>query len=214
MYRQAWCNTGPELSYQLTDAQKTSLEDTIQAATELAVYHRTGPKCSDASKATSKQHERDLDASLLKLCVALMDHALYGSIYESIIVVFAVLGLKRTETSDGQEQIHFHHAGTYTPNLSAFIKLAQLLVIQRSVLAVEWGETLYTANMLKVLQERFIVYGQRSPVNWAQKSRSIGKRIMQISTVIGYISWSDDGEHVSYKELELCMSSLKEFLVQ
>jgi len=144
-----------------------------------------------------------------------MDHALYGSIYESIIVVFfAVLGLKRTETSDGQEQIHFHYASTYTPNLSAFIKLAHLLVIQRSVLAVEWGETLYTADMLKVLQERFIVYGQYSPVNRAQKLRSIGKGIVQISTTIGYISWSDDGEHVSYKELELSMSSLKDFLIQ
>jgi hypothetical protein len=29
VYRRVWCNTGPELSYRLTDAQKTSLEDTI-----------------------------------------------------------------------------------------------------------------------------------------------------------------------------------------
>lgn len=33
-----WYNTGPELSYRLTDAQKSSLEDTIQAAAELAVH--------------------------------------------------------------------------------------------------------------------------------------------------------------------------------
>jgi hypothetical protein len=43
--------------------------------------------------AASKQYERDLDANLLKLCIALMDHALYSSIYESIIVAFCQLKL-------------------------------------------------------------------------------------------------------------------------
>jgi hypothetical protein len=138
-----WCNTGPEPSYRLTDAQRAGLEDTIQAAAYLAVHHRTGSRYSDTSTAANKQKERDLDTSLLKLCIALMDDELYSSIYEFIIVFFfAVLGLQRTETADGQEQIHFHHASTYTPNLSAFIKLAQLLVIQGSVLAVELGEAL------------------------------------------------------------------------
>jgi hypothetical protein len=36
---------------------------------------------------------------------------------------------------------------------------------------------------------------------------------MQISTTISYISWLNNGEHVSYKELELSMLSLKDFLV-
>jgi hypothetical protein len=123
-------------------------------------------------------------------------------------------GVFRGHGHAGQEQEEYLRHGSKRPIIPPGILLAQLLVIQRSVLAVEWGETLYTANMLKVLQEQFIVCGQYSPVNSAQKLRSTGEGIVQISTAIGYISWSDDGEHVSYKELELSMSFLKDFLVQ
>jgi hypothetical protein len=123
-------------------------------------------------------------------------------------------GVFRGHGHAGQEQEEYLRHGSKRPIIPPDILLAQLLVIQRSMLAVEWGETLYTADMLKVLQERFIVYGQYPPVNSAQKLRSIGKGIIQISTVIGYISWSDNGEHVSYKELELSILFLKDFLVQ
>ena len=82
----------------------------------------------------------------------------------------------------------FSHSLQYTPYLSAFIKIAQLFVIQRAVPAVDRGEVPHIADMLNVMQERFMVYGMHSPVNWTQKLRSFGKQINEINTSLGYIS--------------------------
>lgn len=60
----------------------------------------------------------------------LLDHPLHGSIYNSVIIGFlAVLGINPKES--------YHEATTYTPSLSAFVKLSQLLVVQRAMLAVD-----------------------------------------------------------------------------
>jgi hypothetical protein len=123
----------------------------------------------------------------------------------------AVLGIRDPGLSDDQNAT-FSNSLHYTPYLSAFIKIAQLLVIQRAVVAVDRSEVPHVADMLNVMQERFMVYGTHSPVNWAQKLRSFGKQINEITTSLGYISWTDDGEHLSYKGLELGMTELKKFL--
>jgi hypothetical protein len=51
------------------------------------------------------------------LCIALLDHPLYGNIYDSVVVGFlAVLGISPKDS--------YHEATTYTPSLSAFVKLS------------------------------------------------------------------------------------------
>ena len=83
--------------------------------------------------------QQALDEACLQLCIALLDHRLMGDIYDSIVVGFlAVLGIDKT--AEG-----FQEATLYTPRLSALIKLAQLLVVQRAVVAAESGETEYPA---------------------------------------------------------------------
>jgi hypothetical protein len=57
-----------------------------------------------------------------------------------------------------------------------------------------------------------MVYGTHSPVNWIQKLYSFGKQINKITISLGYISWTDNGEYLSYKELELGITELKKFL--
>jgi hypothetical protein len=104
---------------------------------------------------------------------------LFDTIYDSIVVAFiAVLGIRDPGLSAGQSAT-FSDSLQYTPYLSAFIKIAQLLVIQRAVLAVDRGEVPHIADMLNVMQERFMVYGTHSPMNWAQKLRSFRKQIMR-----------------------------------
>jgi hypothetical protein len=61
----------------------------------------------------------------------------------------------------------FQEAITYTPYLLALIKIAQMLVLQRAVAAAEGGETEYPAQMIEAMQDRFMVYRSRSPINWA-----------------------------------------------
>jgi hypothetical protein len=139
------------------------------------------------------------------LCIALLDHPLHGKIYESIVVCFlAVLGIS--------PQGSYHEATTYTPSLSAFVKLSQLLVVQRAVLAVDEDEVDHASEILDVIQDRFMVYGTRSPMNWALKLRAYGKKIQDTTTALGYIVWSDDGEELSYKGLELTMTALRRFV--
>jgi hypothetical protein len=42
--------------------------------------------------------------------------------------------------------------------------------------------------------------------------RTLGKQINEITTSLGYISWTDNGEHLSCKSLDLGMTDLKKFL--
>jgi hypothetical protein len=205
VYRRVWRNHGPELSYRLADTQVVALDRAMQAAADLAQeLHETG--------VAPEQLQQSLDYATLQLCIALLDHFLSDTVYDSIVVVFlAVLGIRDPMSSKDQGAT-FCDSLRYTPYLSAFIKISQLLVIQRAVVAADRGEVPHVADMLNVLQERFMVYGSHSPVNWAQKLRSYGKQINQVTTSLGYISWTDDGERLSYKSLELSMTDLRQFL--
>jgi hypothetical protein len=69
----------------------------------------------------------------------LVHHELYRHEYESVIVGFlAMLRIDQTEEKFKEHQ-------SYQPDLSTIIKVAQLLVIQRSLAAVEDGRwTIWT----------------------------------------------------------------------
>jgi hypothetical protein len=155
-----------------------------------------------------QSQQRTLDLACLRFCIALLDHCLMGDIFDNIVVGFlAVLGIDTARKG-------FQEATTYTPYLSALIKIAQMLVLQRAVAAAEGGETEYPAQMIEVMQDRFMVYGSRSPINWAQKLRVYGKKIRDSTTSLGYIIWSDGGQKLNYKDLELSMLGLKQFVRQ
>ncbi|TEY20812.1 hypothetical protein BOTCAL_1739g00010 [Botryotinia calthae] len=205
VYRRVWLNQGPDLSYRITDAQATALDRVMQAATDLAQEQQS----SGIAPASLQQN---LDYATSHLCISLLDHTLFDTIYDSIVVAFmAVLGIRDPGLSNDQNAI-FSDSLHYTPYLSVFIKIAQLLVIQKAVISVDRGEVSYIADILNVMQERFMVYGTHSPMNWAQKLCSFGKQINEVTTSLGYIIWTDDGEYLSYKGLELGMTDLKKFL--
>lgn len=64
-----------------------------------------------------------VDSSCLELCISLLDHDLKGDLFESVVIGFlAVLGID-VEKGILKELYHF------TPALSGFIKVAQMLVI-------------------------------------------------------------------------------------
>jgi hypothetical protein len=54
---------------------------------------------------------------------------------------------------------------SYSPNLSKFIKMAQMLVVQQLVVAAEEGEVEHPLDMLDKIRERFIVRGSRTAFN-------------------------------------------------
>jgi hypothetical protein len=150
----------------------------------------------------------ELDQACLRFCIVLLDHRLIGPIDDNIIVGFlAIQGIDVKKNG-------FYEAAYYTTHLSALVKMAQLLIFRQAIIAKEARECEHLVQALKEMQERFIVYNTRSPINWIQKLRTYRKRI--INTIIGirYIVWFEDAEELNYKGLKLNIIRLKGFVSQ
>ena len=85
--------------------------------------------------------------------------------------------------------------------LSGFIKIAQMLVVQKAVVDAQEGLASHSADLLDEMRARFLIHGTRSPFSWASRLRVYGKKIRDSTTSLGYISWADDGTAVSYKDI-------------
>jgi hypothetical protein len=100
---------------------------------------------------------RNLNRACLQLCIALLDHTLEGDHFKSVVLSFlAVLGIDENPSSV------FRGPLSYSPNLSKFIKIAQMLVVQRSVVAAEEREVEHLSDMLDEISERFMVRGSQT----------------------------------------------------
>src|SRR5438045_878406 len=204
VYRLVYQQQQPALHCLLTPVQLAALDQVAQAA---HTYVREQQQ-QQQQQQEMPAFQLALDHACLQFCIALLDHHLMGDLYDSIIVGFlAVLGIDKAREG-------FQEAIPYTPHLSAVVKIAQLLVLQRAVVAAETGETEYPADMLEVLHDRFMVYGSRSPINWVQKLRVYGKKIRDSTTSLGYMVWLDDGQELEYRGLQFSMTGLKQFVRQ
>jgi hypothetical protein len=76
-----------------------------------------------------------------------------------VLSFLAVLGINESPSSVFQGPL------SYSPNLSKFIKIAQMLVVQQSVVAAEEGEVEHPSYMLDEIRERFIVRGSQTAFN-------------------------------------------------
>jgi hypothetical protein len=90
--------------------------------------------------------------------------------------------------------------------------MAQMLVVQRSVVAAEEGEVEHPSDMLDEMRERFMVRGSRTASNWACRLRSYAKKVVSNTTSLGYIAWSEDGNSVTYKDTGFSMDALRKFI--
>ena len=207
-YRTVQPRQAVQLSHRMTNAQMSHLDQAICHGQDLLNCRAQNP---DTDKASFPHNPVDklqakLDKAILLFCVSLLDHTLRGDLFESTVVGFlAVLGI------DVQKQV-LQDACAYTPNLSGLIKIGQILVIQRSVVAAAEGEIEHPADILDEMRERFMIHGSRSPFNWALRLRAYGKKIRNSTTSLGYIQWSEDKEKLSYKTTELPLQHFKEFV--
>ncbi|KAF1969653.1 hypothetical protein BU23DRAFT_652385 [Bimuria novae-zelandiae CBS 107.79] len=93
-----------------------------------------------------------MDKACLLLCISLLDHTLQGDYFESVILSFlAVLGI------DEKPSGVFRSTLNYSPDLSKFIKMAQMLVVQRAITRVENGKAEHLSNLLDETRMRFII---------------------------------------------------------
>jgi len=188
----------PPLLYRLTIAQST-------AVTELIVNVNLLIKIPPFDVAY-KQAVAIVNQSCVRLCICLLDHVLNGNEYESVVVSFlAVAGI------DSNKQV-FKDIGVCTRDLSALIKVAQLLVIKQSIYQVEQGRADYPSTTIEEMRTRFMTYDSRTPMNWIHSLRAYGMRLLAKRTMDGDISWSDDQQTVSYKEFQCSLSNFRKFV--
>jgi hypothetical protein len=149
----------------------------------------------------------DLDKSCLHLCISLLDHILRGDHFESVVLSFlAVLGI------NGKPGGIFTSPMSYSPDLSKFMKIAQMLVVQRAVSAADAGEVEHPSDLLDEMRERFMMRGSRTAFDWACRLRVYAKKVVSNTTSLGYITWSEDAETVSYRDTSFSMDFLRSFV--
>lgn len=194
------------LPHRFTTAQLFYLDRAISLAEELRAVQEAGV---DSSAITNEEKDTvvDLDRACLLLCTSLLDHTLKGTHFESVVLSFlAVLGV------DEKPGCVFRGPLSYSPDLSKFIKIAQMLVIQRAVLAADEGVVEHPSDILDEMRERFMVRGSRTAFDWACRLRAYARKVVSNTTSLGYILWSDDGETVTYKDASFSMNVLRDFV--
>jgi hypothetical protein len=203
VYRTVQPNQSLQLQHRLTPAQIAHF-DRMMISAETVLRNKSDK--SDRILATSADTST-LDRKCLHFCVSLLDHELKASLFESPILGFlAVLGIDEVKGT-------FREAYHYTPTLSGFIKISQLLVIQYAVDGVEVRVVADPADLLDELRDRFMIHGTRSPFSWACRLRMYGKKVRDSTTCLGYIEWTDDSQHVSYKTISnFGMDQFKRFV--
>jgi len=87
------------------------------------------------------------------------------------------------------------------------IKMAQLLVIQRSVQAVEDGTVDYPGISLEQMRLRFMTFEGRTPMSWILGLRQYAKKLGDTMTAQGYIVWSEDDEKLSFKDFQCTLTN-------
>ncbi|KAL5405335.1 hypothetical protein PMIN04_012374 [Paraphaeosphaeria minitans] len=208
-YRLVVLRRGPRLHFKLTPAQLHAFSQVSTQNSCSKFTQRISPPAANAASSNSSHHSSDPSVSpdlqnvCLQLCLSLLDHKLHGKLSDSIVIGFlAALGINK-------ERNGLDEAATYTPKLSGLIKLAQLLVIQHAVIEHRAARVEFPNELVAELQDRFMVFGSDTPMNWILDLRAYGKKARDNTTTAGHIMWSDDGEQLSYRTLELTMNGLR-----
>jgi hypothetical protein len=69
--------------------------------------------------------------------------------------------------------------------------MAQMLVVQRAVVAKEEGEVEYPSDLLEEMRQRFLIRGSRTAFDWICRLRAYAKRLVSNATLPGYIAMSE-----------------------
>jgi hypothetical protein len=91
--------------------------------------------------------------------------------------------------------------------------MAQMLVVQLLLVAVEEDEVEHLLDMLDEMRERFMVRGSRTAFDWACRLQAYAKNVVSNTTSLSYIAWLEDGSLVTYKDTSFSMDALRKFIV-
>jgi hypothetical protein len=178
-YRTAQPDQKILLRHQLTSRQTSNLYKVVAIGEELAQLSSCDETLGEEATSAMEQSCDALDMDCLEVCVSLLDHDLKGDLFESAVVGF--LAAIAVDPVKGIIKEAYH----LTPTLSGFIKIAQMLVIQKAVVGARDVESVQPADLLDEMRERFLINGVRSPFTWASQLRVYGKKVRDSTTCLG-----------------------------
>jgi hypothetical protein len=205
-YKQSWKRALAFICRTSDPRQEIAFEhslNTRQTALLDYVFALATKQTAEASSASEP-----LDHMYLDFCLSLLEQPLCGNIFESPLVGFlAVMGIDENDHT-------LYEAPRYTPRLSSFIKIAQLLVLQKSVILAEEGLVQDPLDPLDEMRKRFMISDNATPFTWALHLRSFGKRIRDCTTSLEYMRWSEDRQTIKYRDIELQIPVFERFVLQ
>lgn len=205
-YKQTWKRALAFICRTSDPRQQIEFQHTLNTRQTALLDQMLALAAEKAARALSASEP--LDYVCLDFCLSLLEQPLRGNIFESPLVGFlAVMGIDENNNT-------LHEAPKYTPKLSALIKIAQLLVLQKSVVLAEEGLVQDPLDPLDEMRKRFMTLDNATPFTWALHLRSFGKRIRDCTTSLGYMRWSEDGQTVKYRDIELQIPVFKRFVLQ
>jgi hypothetical protein len=164
-----------------------------------------------------------LQKACLEFCITLLDHHITCREYDSpMVCALAVLGVKE-DGWKGPEQ--------YPPILSAVIKIARFMVVQKELELVDqqdaedtddddFDDSAYESGaspsprrqkgclqFVKRMMDQFMVRGTHGPMEWMLDLRTYGLKIYYNTTVRGHVEWI--GDELLYKELHFSMAQFR-----
>jgi hypothetical protein len=144
--------TAKPLRHRLTSCQ-TALSDKLICQSRAVLD-------SGSDTAALKEMKLELDNICLDFYIALLDQDLKGDLFQSAILgYFAVMGIDN-------HSFRFHEAHNYTPLLSGFIKISQMLVLERAFRTFKTKQSVDPMDLLAEMRERFMTIDCRTPFSW------------------------------------------------
>ena len=157
VYRTAQPGQKVLLRHQLTSRQAANWYKVVNQGEKLAQLPLCDITFGEEATSATEQSCDALDMDCLEFCVSLLDHDLKGDLFESAAVGFLAAIAVDPVKGILREAYHF------TPTLSGFIKIAQMLVIQKAVVGARDVPSIQPADLLDEMRVRFLINGVRSP---------------------------------------------------
>ncbi|KAG9381479.1 DUF3505 multi-domain protein [Pyrenophora tritici-repentis] len=157
------------------------------------------------------------EPACLEFCIALLNHRITRREYDSpLVCALAVLGVKE-DGWKGPEQ--------YPPILSAVIKIARFMVVQKGLemsgpeedsgdetdddlddSAYESGPSQRRRpkgclQLVQKMMDRFMVRGSHSPMQWMLDLRTYGLKIHYNTTTRGHVEWTNGDEQTPQQSI-------------
>jgi superfamily II DNA helicase RecQ len=200
--------------FTVTSKQQDTLDDLMDAVDQVVDLERERPG------EPTREFDKKVQSRLLQLCITLLDHELGDNEYQSVIISgMAVMGL--------QGEGRWANAEDYTPKLSAVIKLARLMVVQKAyemrqqgvAKKVEGGMSRVDARertqthvkLVRRMTRKFMMLtgndDEPTPMDWMLDTRTYGLHIRYSTPAEGTVSWK--GETILYQEIQFTMEQIR-----